>query len=404
MLYRGVSEEEKRARRELRLEIPEEVILQERKALLREYRKRTRVPGFRKGQAPDHVLESLLKEELDEESFERALKRVLKERLEDQHLEPISRIKIEETEERDGVHEVRVSFEVLPDFDFPDLSKLSFEKRVEPVKEQEVQEVLERERHRHAQLVPVERAAENGDYLRVDYWEKTPSGKKTLKRKKNVLIHLNQELPEALREALVGVKAGDTVETALEDRSYRIRVHQVLAVELPEMDDEFAKTLGYENLAELEEKVRESLRRSKEEDAERRLEAEIVHSLYEAIRFDLPESMVMDALEDIKEQILGDAEAPLDEGMEQEFRRMAEERVARDVLLSRAADHLNIQVEDEEVQEEAVKLAIRSGYDPQKFLAYLYRSGAIHELEERIRRRKAMAYLKKQVKVEVIVG
>ncbi len=404
MLYRGVSEEEKRARRELLLEIPETVIREERKALLNEYRKRTRVPGFRKGQAPDHVLESLLKEELDEESFERALKRVLKERLEAQNIEPISRIRIEETMEREDHREVRVSFEVLPDFDFPDLSSLSFEKRVEPVKEQEVEEVIQRERHRHAQLVPVDRAAEEGDYLRVDYWEKTPSKKKTLKRKKNVLVHLNQELPEALREALVGARAGETVEASLPDRHYRLRVHQVLAVELPEVNDEFARTLGFETLAELEEKVREELRKSKEQEAERRLEAEIVHALYEAIRFDLPESMVLDALEDIKEQILGDADAALDEGMEQEFRRMAEERVARDVLLSRAADHLNLQVEDKEVQEEAVALALRSGYDPQQFLAYLYRSGAIHELEERIRRRKAMEYLKKQVKVEVIVG
>ncbi len=405
MLKRPVHPDAKRARREVTVFVPDERIEEERRKLIRLYQKHLNLPGYRKGHVPEEVVVDVLGEELEEEAFEKALKETLKQELEERGLEPISRVKIEEKETEEAGQRVRLSFDVLPDFELPDISSIQLEKHIPPVKEEEVEEILQREAVRHATLEEVDREIQEGDAVRADIILKTPSGRRTLKKSKNVLLFVDDSQPPKVKEALIGKKAGDTVDVDVERGRYRIVVHQVFTRVIPEINDDFAKTLGYDSLDALKEAIRERLRKVHEDEAEDNLEAELIETLYNQVQFDLPESMVADELDELVEKFREDyGVEEVTEDIRSELRRIAEHRVKRAIILTRVADHLGLDPTEEEIREEVAALAQELGYKPENLLPRLQASEHWGDFVEGIRRRKALKYLKNQVNVQVILG
>jgi len=405
VLKRPLHPDARKARREVVLFVPDVRVEEERRKLIRLYQKHLRLPGYRKGQIPEEVVVDVLGEELEEEAFENALKEALKRELHERGLEPISRVKIEEKETVEAGQRVRLSFEVLPDFELPNISAIRLEKRIPPVKEDEVEEMLQREALRHATLEAVDREIQEGDAIRADVILKTPSGRRTLKKSKNVLLFVDDSQPPKVKEALLGKKAGDTVEVEVERGRYRFLIHQVFTRVIPEINDDFARTLGYESLEALREAVRERLRKLHEAEAEDKLVAELVETLYNQIRFDLPESMVADELDELVEKFREDyGVEEVTEDIRSELRRIAEHRVKQAIILTRVADHLGLEPTEEEIREEVTRLAQELGYKPENLLSRLQASEHWGEFVEGLRRRKALEYLKNQVNVQVILG
>lgn len=405
MLSRPVHPEAKKARREITVFVPGERIEEERAKLVRLYQKHLKLPGYRKGHVPPEVVVDILGEELDEEAFEKALKEVLKKELEDRGLEPISRVKIEEKTPEEQGQRVRLSFDVLPDFEMPDFASIKVEKHIPPVKDEEVEEILQREALRHATLEAVEREIQEGDAIRADIILKTPSGRRTLKKDKNVLLFVDDSQPPAVKEALIGKQAGDTVEVDVERGRYRIVIHQVFTRVVPEVNDDLAKTLGYESLDALKESVRERLRKLHEEDAEDHLVYHLIEEIYNRVEFDLPESMVQDELDELAEKFREDyGIEELSDDILSELRRIAEHRVKQAIILTRVADHMGLEPTEEEIREEVEALARQLGYRPENLLPRLQASEHWGDFVERIRRRKALDYLKNQVNIQVILG
>lgn len=405
MLSRPVHPEAKKARREVTVFVPGERIDEERRRLIRLYQKHLKLPGYRKGHVPPEVVADVLGDELDQEAFEKALKEVVKRELEERGLEPISRVKIEEKSEEQGGQRVRLSFDVLPDFEMPDFSSITVEKRIPPVQDQEVEEVLQQEALRHATLEAVDREIQEGDAIRADIVLKTPSGRRTLKKNQNALLFVDNSQPPAVKEALIGKKAGDTVEVDVERGKYRIVIHQVFAQVIPEINDDFARALGYESLEALKEAVRERLRKLHEEEADDQVVHALIEEIYNRVQFDLPESMVQDELDELEERFREDYGLDeISEDIRSELRRIAEHRVKQAIILTRVADHLGLEPTEEEIQKEVEILARELGYRPENLLPRLRASDHWGEFVERIRQRKALDYLKQRVNVQVILG
>lgn len=405
VLQRPIHPDAKKARREVTIFVPRDRVQEERDALVKLYQKRLKLPGYRKGHVPAEVVVEMLGEELEQEAFQKALKSLLKEELEALKLEPISRVKVEEKENDTTGQRVRLSFDVLPDFPLPDLSQISLEKRVPPVQEIEVEEVIRREAARHASLQEVDREIREGDAVRVDLIRKTPSGRRTLSRNQNVLLLMDEHQTPAVREALMGKRAGETVEVQGERSKFLIKIHAVMERTVPAIDDSLAKTLGYESLEALKDSIRDRLRAIHEEEAEDILEQELIETLYQQIEFELPQSMVADELDDLMERFREEYrmdEVP--EDVKSELRRIAEHRVKRSIILSRTADHLGLEPTEEEIQREVERLAQDLGYKPANLLERLRRSEHWHEFLEGIRQRKAMDYLKRQIHIQIVLG
>lgn len=344
----------------VRVEVPAEKVEARYQAMLKDLVQRVRIPGFRPGKAPLKVVEARLgREELLEDLKERLVEETYPEAVRELGLLPVAaRVVEEELKEGEGFRYV-AEVENYPEVRLPDWRSFSLEVPPPEVTEEMVDKALEELRHRYAELVPVDREAREGDHVFV----RTEEGAE-------FPIDLSKALPH-VREALLGKRAGEVVMVPVLNkegekvREVRTEILEVKTLELPELDEEFAKTLEAESLEDLRAKVRQSLeaqaQRAYQEARERAfleklaegLEAEIPPSMVEAEERHLLEHLAEDlyqqgvTLEAYLKALEEKGELPK---FKEELRQEALKRVRRSLAKEKLAEELKPEVTEEEWQ------------------------------------------------------
>ena len=166
------------------------------------------------------------------------------------------------------------------------------------------------------------------------------------------------------------------LEKELADWKTGPKLKELKAKELPRLDDDFAKDLGAENLAALEERVRGSirLRREREAEAERRKRA--LAALVEANPFDLPPSLIRAQTDQMiagaaarVQQMMGKKLQLSDEelaNLRQDSASDAEQTVRSGILMLEVAKHAGLKVEEAEIEAEIERLVAQAGGNPQR--------------------------------------
>lgn len=203
---------------------------------------------------------------------------------------------------------------------------------------------------------------------------------------------------DAIAEQLVGASIGDVVELRLQDPSsesgeeaasesgspttMRVRIADVKAKEKPEADDEFAKTLGFEDWAAVLAEIRNGLEAQALDQARQAQREELVEKLLEAVDVDLPDFLVnrrrMSLLQNLSEDLeqrnmtLDDYVKRLEEdGKREEFDAeldaSARKGVKRELVLEKLREERGTELDDAEFQEAVRQLAAREGMDPGSF-------------------------------------
>lgn len=344
----------------VRVEVPKEKVEERYQTLLREVAKRVKIPGFRPGKAPLKVVEARIgREELLSDLKERLVEETYPLAVRELGLLPVAaRVVEEELSEGEGFRYV-AEVENYPEVKLPDWR--SFDLQVEPegVTEEMVDKALEELRHRYAELVPVDREAQEKDHVFV----RTEEGAE-------FPLDLSKALPH-VREALLGKRAGEVVmvpvlnEKGEKVREVRTEILEVKTLELPELDEEFAKTLEAESLEELRERVRESLKRQAEARYQEARERAFLEKLAEGLEAEIPPSMLEAEERHLLEHLAEDLARqgiPLEayfkaleekgefEKFREELRQEALKRVKRSLAKERLAEELKPEVSEEEWQ------------------------------------------------------
>lgn len=267
----------------VRVEVPADRVKASYEALLKDLASRVRVPGFRPGKAPLKVVEARLgREALLQDLKERLVEETYPEAVRELGLSPVAaRVVEQDLSEGEGFRYV-AEVENYPEVRLPDWRSFALEVSPPEVTEEMVEKALEELRQRYAELVPVEREAQEKDHLFV----RTEEGAE-------FPIDLAKALPH-VREALLGKKAGDVVMVpVLNDKGEKVRevrteVLEVKTLKLPELDEEFAKTLEAESLEDLKNRVRESLKRQAERAYEEARERAFLEKLAEGLEVEIP--------------------------------------------------------------------------------------------------------------------
>ncbi len=344
----------------VRVEVPAEKVQERYQALLRDVAKRVRIPGFRPGKAPLKVVEARIgREELLSDLKERLVEETYPLAVQELGLLPVAaRVVEEELKEGEGFRYV-AEVENYPEVKLPDWRSFDLKVAPEEVTEEMVEKALEELRQRYAELVPVDREAQEKDHVFV----RTEEGAE-------FPIDLSKALPH-VREALLGRRAGEVVMVPVLNqqgekvREVRTEILEVKTLELPELDEEFAKTLEAESLEDLRQKVRESLKRQAEAQYLEARERAFLEQLAEGLEVEIPPSMLeaeerhlLEHLaEDLARQGIG-LEAYLkaleDKGelpkFREELRQEALKRVRRSLAKERLAEELKPEVSEEEWQ------------------------------------------------------
>ena len=396
-----------KAERELTVEITKEDIENEIENVAKIYRKRAKIKGFRPGRAPLELVKATFKDEILEDARSEALKKKIWNELEARKEEPVSEIKIVDIKEEDDKLIAVFSYEAIPTFLFPNLTEIKVEKKIKRVSDIDVEEEVDKMRKRLAKYIPIQREAEEGDYIIADYEERING--KTVKRNKNILVHLSWgEMKPEVFEKFKGTRKGDTVtfadfiETENGERAkieFIYRIKEVAEEKLPEIDDEFAKRLGFENVNEMYEKIRQNLEEKYERESEDKLEWQIIDEIYNRIQFELPQSMVENKLEFLKRS-MGVKEFP--EHMKDSMENLARDLVKREIILMRFAESEGLIPTEEEIEKEIEKRAQEYHMDKEKYRKELEKRRTLENIVEYLKIEKAMETLKNLVKLEVI--
>ncbi|KPD31595.1 trigger factor [Thermus scotoductus] len=344
----------------VRVEVPKEKVEERYQALLRDVAKRVRIPGFRPGKAPLKVVEARIgREELLSDLKERLVEETYPLAVQELGLLPVAaRVVEEELSEGEGFRYV-AEVENYPEVQLPDWRSFDLQVAQEEVTEEMVDKALEELRHRYAELVPVDREAQEKDHVFV----RTEEGSE-------FPIDLSKALPH-VREALLGKRAGEVVmvpvlnEKGEKVREVRTEILEVKTLVLPELDEEFAKTLEAESLEDLREKVRQSLKRQAEARYQEARERAFLEKLAEGLEAEIPPSMLEAEERHLLEHLAEDLARqgiPLEaylkaleekgefEKFREELRQEALKRVKRSLAKERLAEELKPEVSEEEWQ------------------------------------------------------
>ncbi|OGO00969.1 MAG: trigger factor [Chloroflexi bacterium RBG_13_52_14] len=288
------------------------------KSLEKAYRRlaaKTAVPGFRKGKAPRPMLERYLgREALVEEAANLLLVETYDKAIEEHKVEAIARPEVEVIQIEPLSFKATVP--VRPTVELGDYHDIKFVPEQVEITEEEVNEALERLRNMRSTWEPVEREAKLDDLLNIDV-EGTAQDKVVVSEKGGwYVISANPNAPfPGLSKELEGAKKDEEraftlklpesfKESAGQDCSFKVKVNEVKQRNLPNLDDEFAKSLGkgVDTLDVLKERIKSDLKSAKERLARGRLEEKAIDALVAISRLEYPDIMVQNEIDHLIEE------------------------------------------------------------------------------------------------------
>jgi trigger factor len=307
-------------------------------------------------------------------------------------------------------------FEILPEFELKEYKGLEVEQGPVDVTEDEVRKSLDDLQQRAATFEPVEgRAAQDSDYVSVNYRgvDKADAEAKPLEATE-AMVHLSKEgsVPE-FTENLLGTKAGDVRDfdvnypedyaskpLAGKSLSYHVEVQAVKKKVVPELDDEFAKSVSeLKTMDELRARVSENLSAHKKYEAENEAKQNLLNQLVDTHTFPVPDTLVdgqVDAkLERLLSRLISQGIDPRSVGLDwqklrEDGRPEAEKDVRGSLILEKVAEAEAIEVKEEEVDELIRELAQERHEAPAAVKTRLTRDGELPTIERRLRNQKAL--------------
>lgn len=383
-----------------------------------------KIPGFRQGKIPKAVLVKFIgpdsvKEQIEEELIQEVYPQAIKET----KLHPVSRFELEESNLSEGQPFVfKAVFEVRPklgDFNYKDYTS---QVQREIVDDDSVTKVINQVREQHSKTEPVEGATlEIGDYFSASI-EVAHAGEVDAELSDDKAAHKMVENDKLFNPCL-GMKVGDTrtyqvnIDGDDEKNSkyygkaldYKVTLNRVSRPALPELNDEFAKTLGeFENLDGLKAKIREDLEERAKYDAEERSFEDILDQIIASYHFDVPESMVQSTIDffiqglDRRWRQFGTTiqDYLRNSGKDvNEFRETFRERALRQtktmLVIDAIGDRENVKVTDADYREEIEKRAKEYNMAVEKLLATLSESDGEENVRFSLRSQKIRDFLLK---------
>ncbi len=344
--------------------------------------KRVSVPGFRKGKAPRDILERHVgKDALFQEALEDLIPAAYKEALEEQKIEPIAQPQFELIKTEPLIFKAVVPLK--PTVKLGDYVKIKVASKPVEISDEDIDSTIEQLRHQQAIVSPVDRPVQFGDIATIDV-EGERDGE-TFPIRKDVVYEVNKEtklpLPgfsEKLEGMVKGEEKGFTLsypadyemkDLAGKDHAFKVTVSEVKEKKLPELDDEFAKALGKEDMASIREQISSNLKARAEERVRLELEQKAVDATVELSEVEYPPVLVDREIERLlkdESRHFPEGIGGLDnylktigktlEGHVEEVRPVASQRVVRSLVLGKIAEAEKVEVTDSEIDEEIEKM------------------------------------------------
>lgn len=414
-------------RREFKVVIPAKDIESRVHDRLSEIGKTIKIPGFRPGKVPLPFLKQRYGQSVLGEVLDVAVNDSSKKAIEDNKLRPALQPKVEVTKFEDGSDlEFNMAVELLPEFEPADMAGIAVTKPVVAVDDKAVDEAIQRiaDGRKTSEPVAKKRAAKKGDIAVIDFDGSVDGEKRPGMKGEDYELELGSgSFIPGFEDQLVGVKPGEkkTVEVTFPEgyhaaelagkaAVFEVDVKELRVPKAPEIDDEFAKTLGFEGgLDALKQAVRERMEADYGNLSRLRAKRQLLDRLAELHDFAVPQGMVDIEFDQIWQRLQeelkqggGDAEDKEkdEETLKGEYRAIAERRVRLGLLLSEVGRRNNVTVTRDELGRAVFAEAQRyPGQEQQVFEFFKNNPQAVESLRAPIFEDKVVDFILGQVKV-----
>lgn len=387
------------------------------------------IPGFRKGKAPQAMIEKMYGEGVFyEDAADEAINASYAEAMKESGLDIVSRPEV--TIEKIGKDEPFVYsalVAVKPEVTLGQYKGVEVEKADASVSAEDVEAELKKVQEQNARLLTVEdRGVEDGDQTVIDF-EGFVDGKgfEGGKAEDYPLTIGSHSFIDTFEEQLIGKKIGEECEVnvtfpteyhaadlAGKPATFKVTVKEIKVKELPELNDEFASEVSeFDTLDEYKKDVEKKLAEKKEIEANSKNEDAVVAKVVENATMEIPDKMIDAQAENMVQDMARRMQSQglsLDmylkytgmtvEQMKEQARPDAEKRIRTRLVLEAVAKAENIQISDEKVDEEVAKMAKAYKMEVEKLKSYMSESD-VKQMKEDLAVQQAVDLLVAEAKL-----
>ncbi len=373
----------------------------EHKAVLAEYVRQARLPGFRPGKAPVALVTKRFTKEIGEEFKQKVVTKAYRGALEKEKLEVLNVVSVEEGKIEPGLSAaITVTVDVRPEFTLPEYVGLPTQVGPVDPTDAEIDSVIQGLRSERADFKPAERPAAKGDYVKLSY-EGSVDGRKISEIAGDKQLYAavpqtweevegaNEGIIPGLGKHLAGLAKGDKKHVSIsfpaafqpvpalagKTADYAVDIQEVRERVLPELNGEFFKAHGVDSLGGLRDQVRASLNLQKEKQNRATQRNQVTQALADRVNFEPPASLVEAETQGVLRQFIeenmrhGIPAEQFEKDKKELFegaRKAAASRVKVQLILARIAEAEKITVTDRDIDLFIRGEAVRSNRSPDK--------------------------------------
>lgn len=410
----------------LTVEVPFEELKPSLDAAYKKINQQVTVPGFRKGKIPARIIDQRFgRGAVLEEAVNEALPKFYTDAVNEGELNPLGQPEVDITELKDNeLLTFTAEVDIRPTVEIPDYSGIEVTVDAVEVSDEDLDKSVEQLRERFATTSPVERAAAEGDIVVIDLEAKVEGEVLEDGVATGVTYTIGSgELLDGIDEAVTGLEAGGeaTFSSDLKGGSAEgkeaevsVKVSEVKARELPELDDDFAQLASeFDTLEELRADSRKRLERSKKFEQATQAQEKVLDALLELVEVPIPEKLLEEEINTRKHNLehhqLGQMGLNLEsylqmqdktaEEFDAELKEQAEKGIRTQFVLDELVNKEQLSVGQEELTEHLMRRAQSSGMSPDQFAQAVVEGGQVPMLVGEVARGKALAVVVEAAKV-----
>ena len=379
--------------RKLTVQIPGDEIDSKLQTKLRELSRQVRIKGFRPGRVPMSVVKQRYGQQARQEIIGEAIQSSLQQAIRDEQLRVASQPRLESApEDKDnGDVEFSAVVEVYPEIETIDAGALEIERPEASVTDADVDDMLQTLRQQRQTWEEVERTAEEGDQVIMEFSAEGEEGRVPEEGSKRMSVVIGQSGFEKLEKALVKIPAGESKKVTLDfpegfnERALagkkakaELKVVRVSQPKLPELDEDFIKSFGIDSgeMDELKDEIRGNLERELKNASTTLLKTNLVDQLIKAVPdLEVPQSVVRDEAASMAAQLLSQQGQQPDQNLVRQlagsFLEPAEKRVRAGLLLGELAQQNGIRVDSNKVRQ-AIETVASTYEEPSEVIQLYY--------------------------------
>ncbi|MGQ4877004.1 trigger factor [Billgrantia sp. LNSP4103-1] len=407
--------------RRVTFQVPAAEVDEAVEARLKDTAKNIRLNGFRKGRVPMSVVRQRYGRGVRDEVVGELMRERYVRAITEQNLNPAGFPSIEPTVDEAGRDlEFVASLEIYPEIELASIEGTEVERPVVEVSDADLEEMVETLRKQNAAWEEVDRAAEEGDQVKIDFQgflgdEPFEGGS----AEGHELVLGSGNFIPGFEDQLVGAKAGEEKEIKVtfpedyqaehlagQEATFKVKVHAVKGQALPEVDEEFIKRFGVEDgdVEKFRAEVRKNMAREAKQAVDNRVKQQVLEALKKANDIPVPQALVQQETDALKRQAaqqfgLGE-DFDVSQLPNELFAEQAKSRVQVGLLLAEVIKANELDATDDEIRAKVEELA-EQYQDPQEVIDYYMGNNQLKtQVKSAILEEKAVDKLLEQANVK----